>query len=97
MNPKKRIMEFLNDSLWDHRNGDSCEDYDKVQRIWDGMSEGTATLVINQAIDDKHSEEYSIRELKNKGRYYTASIVDSYGVVIEKLLVDKQSGKVRFV
>ena len=97
MNPKKRILEFLNDPKCGHSDGDQSEHFDKIQRIRDGMSEGTATLVIDQALNDKHSGEYSIEALENKGRYYTASIVNFNGRVIQRMLVDKQSGTVRFM
>lgn len=97
MNPKKRIMEFLNDPECSHCDEDQSEHFDRIQRIRDGMSEGTATLVIDQTINDKDAEEYSIEALENKGRYYTARIVNCDGKVIQRLLVDKQSGSVRFL
>ena len=101
MNPKKRIMEFLNSPKWartgDDPDDNSAEDRRKVQQIIDGMSMGTAALVIEQAAGDKHLENYDIKDLQNVGRYYTASIVGQNGHVIQKLLVDKQTGEVRFV
>ena len=101
MNPKKRVMEFLNSPKWarvqDNSDDDSAEDCRKVQQIIDGMSMGTATLVIDHAVGEKHLENYEIKDLENVGRYYTASIVGQNGYVIQKLLVDKQTGDVRFV
>ena len=97
MNPKKRIMEFLNDPGCRHTDENSCTDCQKVQEIIDGMSMGTASLVIDQAVSERHTENYAIDALENKGRYYTARIVDQDGGVIHRLLVDKQTGDVRFV
>jgi len=101
MNPKKRIMEFLNNPKWarveDNPDDTATEDRRKVQQIIDGMSLGTATLVIDHAVGGKHLENYEIKDLENVGRYYTATIVGQNGHVIQKLLVDKQTGDVRFV
>ena len=97
MNPKKRIMEFLNNPGCCHTDENSCTDCEKVQQIIDGMSMGTATLVIEQAVSEKHTENYQIKALENMGRYYTARIVGQDGGVIHRLLVDKQTGEVRFV
>lgn len=97
MNPKKRIMEFLSDPKSTHTDGNSCKDCQKVQQILDGMSMGTATLVIDQAVRRTHEDSYELKELENVGRYYRASIVNQNGTIIQKLLVDKQTGDVRFV
>jgi len=97
MNPKKRIMQFLNNPKCNHPDDKSCDDCEKVQLIRDGMSMGTATLVIDQAVNAQHTENYEIKEIENVGRYYTASIVGQDGLIIQKLLVDKQTGDVRFV
>lgn len=101
MNPKKRFMEFLNNPQWarpeENSDKNSAEDCRKVHQIIDGMSMGTASLVIDQAINEKHLEDYEIKDLKNVGHYYTARIVGQDGTVIHRLLVDKQTGDVRFV
>lgn len=101
MNPKKRIMEFLNNPQWPRPEGNfdknSAEDCRKVQEIIDGMSMGTASLVIDHAVGEEHLENYEIKDLENVGRYYTASVVSQNGTIIHKLLVDKQTGDVRFV
>jgi len=97
MNPKKRIMQFLNDPKCSHPDDKSCDDCQKVRRIMDGMSMGTAALVIDQAVGEKHMANYAIKDLDNVGRYFTASIVGHDGLIIQKLLVDKQTGDVRFV
>lgn len=97
MNPKKQIMAFLNNPQCRHPDDQTCDECQRVQHIIDGMSMGTATLVIGQAVGDQHLEGYEIAELKNRGRYYTARIVGHDGGVIHKLLVDKQTGDVRFI
>jgi hypothetical protein len=97
MNPKKRIMKFLNAPSCEHPPDETCEICAKVQSIQDGMSAGTATLFVTSAISDKYAEEYPIENMMNRGRYYTCRVVDYEGHTIEKLLVDKQTGDVRFV
>jgi hypothetical protein len=97
MNPKKQIMKFLNNSLCDHPPGETCDVCEKVQRIQDGMSTGTATLFINNAISEKYAAEFQLEDLMNRGRYYTCRVVDFKGKTLEKLLVDKQNGDVRFI
>lgn len=96
MNPKKHIMSFLANPTCEHPADESCEECDRVRRLVDGMSAGTASLVIRDAVDDEIDGGYTVEDLKNRGRYYTASIVDTDGKVIQKLIVDKQTGDVRF-
>jgi len=97
MNPKKIIMAHLNNPPCRHPAGATCAACNKIRLLLDGMSAGTATLVIKEAVHEKLEGEYAIEELANRGRYYTASIVNQEGAVIQKLLVDKQTGAVRFV
>ena len=97
MNPKKQIMAFLNTPQCRHPGGETCEACDRIEYIRDGMSQGTATLVIDQAMEKTDAEQYSIKSLENKGRYYSASIVNHSGQVMQRLLVDKQSGEVHFI
>ena len=97
MNPKKRIMTYLANPECHHPAGETCEVCDQVRRIAEGMSEGTASLVIENAISKKLDGDYGIEGLANKGRYYTASVVSYDGTLIQRLLVDKQTGDVRFV
>ena len=63
----------------------------------EGMSAGTASLVIEEAVSEKLAGDFAVEGLSNKGRYYTASIVNHDGTLIQKLLLDKQTGEVRFV
>jgi hypothetical protein len=58
MNPKKRIMKFLNHPSCDHPPDETCEVREKVQSIQGGMSAGAATLFVSNAISDKYAGEY---------------------------------------
>jgi hypothetical protein len=89
-------MGYLANPSCEHPEGETCEVCDQVHRIMEGMSAGTASLVIRDAVDDKIDSGYTVEGLKNRGRYYTASIVDTEGNVIQKLIVDKQTGDVHF-
>lgn len=97
MNVKKRIMAYLTDPPCDHGQDESCEVCDNVRRIMSGMSMGTATLVIGSAVRQKVTGDDQLEALENRGRYYTASIVNHDGSIFQELLVDKQTGEVRFV
>lgn len=100
VNPKKQIMKFLRDPS-DPACGAQYERAEeilgKVQQIRDGMSDGTATLIIHDAVREKYTDAYPLADLVNRGRYYTARLIDKEGKTIERLLVDKQTGEVRFV
>jgi hypothetical protein len=97
MNPKKRIMEYLSNPPCRHPADEGCDECDQVRRIMDGMSEGTASLVIESAAGERWGDDFEVEALSNKGRYYTASIVYHDGTLFQKLIVDKQTGDVRFV
>ncbi len=100
VNPKKQIMKFLSDPR-DPACGDPHERSEevpgKVQQIRDGMSAGTAALIIHDAVSEKYAGNYPVADLANRGRYYAARLIDKEGNTIERLLVDKQTGEVRFV
>lgn len=97
MNPKKRIMSYLANPDCPHPAGETCEACEQRHRIMEGMSAGTASLVIEAAVSEKLAGDFAVEGLSNKGRYYTASIVNHDGTLIQKLLLDKQTGEVRFV
>lgn len=97
MNVKKHVMSFLNSPQCDHSTDGTCDDCQKIQQIIDGMSMGTATLVIKKVMENEDDGSFTIKDLANKGRYYTASVVDADGKMIHRMLVDKQNGEVRFV
>ncbi len=97
MNPKKRIMEFLREKTHELSVGRHTEDTDKLRAIVEGMGTGTAVLVIEHQLNERIGRHQTVEGLKNEGRYYTAKIVEQDGSVIQRLIVDKQSGIVRFV
>ena len=60
----------------------------------DGMSLESAKFAIGQC---SGNSRYEIQSIENKGRYYTARIMDSKGRQVNEILVDKLNGKVRFL
>jgi len=68
-----------------------------IREIFDGMSTGTARIVIEKEMDRSIGEAFDIDYLENQGRYYLARIVRHDGTTIQRLLVDKQTGNVRMV
>ncbi len=102
MRPKKKILEFIqkayeeNESTESETEALSQEDRLSVQELFDGMSTGTARIIIEEEMDAQTGEEYNIDPLENKGRYYVARIVRPDGSAMRRLLVDKQTGEVQF-
>lgn len=105
MRPKQRILEFIQKAYEDdHADkpvpGTETLTRDErlaVREMFDGMSTGTARIVIEEELDDQLAEAYCIDTLVNRGRYYAARIVRPDGSAIRRLLVDKQTGSVQFV
>ena len=60
----------------------------------DGMSFESAKLAIGRCGENS---QFEIRRIENKGRYFTAKIMDSKGKEVNEILVDKQNGNVRFL
>ena len=60
----------------------------------DGMSLESAKFAIGRCAG---KSQYEIRRIENKGRYFTARIMDSRGKQVNELLVDKLNGQVRFL
>jgi hypothetical protein len=60
----------------------------------DGMSMESAKFAIGRCAGNS---QYEIRSIENKGRYFTAKIMDSKGKQVNELLVDKLNGRVRFL
>lgn len=60
----------------------------------DGMSLESAKFAIGRCAGNS---QYEIQSIENKGRYYTAKIMDSKGNQVNELLVDKLTGKVQFL
>lgn len=107
MNPKKQILEFLKKAQCDGtqsstvvqpNEGDKVsKDYERIQDIFDGMSTGTARIVIDREVGQRTSEKYDLQGLENKGRYYVAMVVQQDGHTLVTLLIDKQNGNVQFI
>ena len=99
MRPKQKILEFIKkvyeEDTPTSKTGAKADD-DKliIQELFDGMSTGTARIIIEEEMDSRMAEDYKIDPIENKGRYYLARIVQTGGSTI-RLLVDKQTGKVQ--
>jgi hypothetical protein len=94
MNPKKQIYEYIKSM---HHSDGSEQDPGQVSRwreLFDGMSTGTARVVIDRQAADRLPDPYDV-ELKNQGRYYVARILGIQDRVLQRLLVDKQTGDVK--
>lgn len=107
MNPKEQILKFIqgiykkkteSGSKEEIKNleGASAED-EMIQELFDGMSTGTARIIIEREISQAISEKFNINIVENKGRYYVAKIVRPDGASIQRLLLDKQTGSVQMV
>jgi hypothetical protein len=73
------------------------EDSQRLQDILDGMGTGTARIIIDREASRRISEDFNLKGLENKGRYYVARVVRPDGSLIDELLVDKQNGRVQFM
>ena len=62
----------------------------------DGMSTGTARFIIDREVSTDLLENYDIKDLENKGRYYLAKIVNQNGEVADTVLIDKQTRSIHF-
>ena len=60
----------------------------------DGMSAASATFFISRCAANS---QYQIHNLENRGRYFTAIIMDSKGNQVNELIVDKLNGRVQFL
>ena len=58
----------------------------------DGMGTATARILINKRLSEKFIKKYGLKDLKNRGRYYTAKIIEPNGKLIDEVLIDKQNG-----
>ena len=58
----------------------------------DGMGTATARILINKRLSEKFIEKYGLKDLKNRGRYYSAKIIEPNGKLIDEVLIDKQNG-----
>lgn len=96
MDPKKRIFNYLQ-QLHQSETVDDEIDRHQVLRVIDGMSDGTASIIIRKEMGQRISEDYKIEGLENKGRYYLAKITGAKGRLLLTMLVDKQNGNVQVI
>ena len=107
MNPKKQILKFIQQAYEDKTDPDSFSRNEEVttdssgreiiQELFDGMSTGTARIIIEREVSQAISEKFNISPIENKGRYYVAKIVRPDGSPIQRLLVDKQTGSIQMI
>jgi hypothetical protein len=60
----------------------------------EGMSLESAKFAIGRC---KGNSQFEIHDIENKGRYFTARVMDSKGRQVNELLVDKLNGRVQFL
>lgn len=96
MNPKKHFYEYIKSQHKDNAKVKNPEEAAKWKEVFDGMSSGTARIIIDREAGDTLPDGYNVG-LQNKGRYYVAKIIGQHGRVIQRLLVDKQTGDVTFI
>ncbi|MFC1577693.1 hypothetical protein ACFL36_01650 [Thermodesulfobacteriota bacterium] len=107
MKPKEQILKFIQKAYANElqpdasegsaRSGKHSSQNEIIQELFDGMSTGTARIIIEREVSKAFEEKYNIDQVQNKGRYYTAKIVRSDGSTIQRLLIDKQTGSVQMV
>lgn len=71
------------------------EDLGSALKLQEGMSAGTARLIIERFCRLEQMENCEVRDLENRGRYFRVRMAGPGGRVYRELLVDKQSGQVR--
>jgi hypothetical protein len=60
----------------------------------EGMSLESAKFAIGRCTGNS---QFEIHNIENKGRYFTARVMDSKGRQVNELLVDKLNGRVQFL
>ncbi len=80
-----------------HTTNPGINDPQRLQDILDGMGTGTARIIIDREASRRICEDFNLKGLENKGRYYVARVVRPDGSLIDELLVDKQNGRVQFM
>jgi len=105
MKPKEQILKFIQKAYANAPQSEASENSTRsekqfsqneiIQELFDGMSTGTARIIIEREVSRAIEEKFNIDQVKNKGRYYMAKIVRLDGSTIQRLLVDKQTGSVQ--
>jgi hypothetical protein len=65
---------------------------DILTEYLEGMGTATARILINKRLSEKFIKKYGLKDLENKGRYYSAKIIEPNGKLIDEVLIDKQNG-----
>ena len=108
MNWTESICRFLEDPKANSQNegGDTTQiqfsenskeksrEFEEQSTPRDGMSAESARFLIGQCANNT---AYKVHGLENKGRYFTARVLDKKGNVVNELLVDKLNGHVKFI
>jgi len=108
MNLTESICRFLEDPKANSQNegGDTTQiqfsenskeksrEFEEQSTPRDGMSAESARFLIGQCANNT---AYKVHGLENKGRYFTARVLDKKGNVVNELLVDKLNGHVKFI
>ena len=108
MNWMKSICGFMEDSKTNsHKEGgdtnkikfsenekEKSREFEEQSNPRDGMSDESAKFLIGQCANNT---AYKIYGLENRGRYFTARVLDKKGKVVNELLVDKLNGHVKFI
>lgn len=107
MKPKAQILKFIQRAYAKASQPEVAEKRENsgktdsrnqiLQELFDGMSTGTARIIIEKEVSQQISEAFDINPIENKGRYYVAKIVRPNGSPIQRLLIDKQTGSVQMV
>ena len=88
-----------NDAKSNQPQGEDIENSIKSEpglEFLDGMSTGTARFVLDREVGRDTLEEYEIKDLENKGRYYLAKIINEDGRVTDTVLIDKLNRSIHF-
>ena len=108
MNWTESICRFLEDPKANSQNegGDTTQiqfsenskeksrEFEEQSTPRDGMSAESAKFLIGQCANNTAHKVYG---LENKGRYFTARVLDKKGNVVNELLTDKLNGHVKFI
>ena len=106
MTLKNQILKFIqnayenasatSEASQDEENTDTADPQNEIIReMFDGMGTGTARIIIEREMSREFQEKFNIDQVENRGRYYLAKIFRQDGSIIQRLLVDKQTGNVQ--
>jgi len=108
MNPANSICGFIErsqleskkeknndfDNNFSENSKEQSQEFAEESIPRDGMSVASARFLIGKCANNI---PYKISGIENKGRYFTAKVLDQKGNVVNELLVDKLSGQVKFI